>query len=129
MLRLTKFVAVLLLALWLPATLHCRLEGLGLDALFSCADDAAKTTGSGCTDDGCQSLEDGQFALGKTRIDPAVLPLLACAGVPCFLRDAPLKTAPEIVVDSAEDMAPWQRTWQFARRAALPARAPDSQLT
>ena len=127
--RLSKLVALLLVALWLPATLHCRLEGLGLGAIFTCADDSAKTTGTGCTDDGCQSLEDGQFALGKTRIDPAVLLLLTCACVQCFLPVAPPEIAPEISAGSAEDTAPWQCTWQFARRAALPARAPDSQLT
>lgn len=129
MLRLTKFVAVLLVALWLPATLHCRLEGLGLGALFSCADDAAKTTSTGCTDDGCQSLEDGQFALSKTRIDPAVLPLLTCICVQCFLHVAPPEAAPEIFADRADDTPAWPRPWQFARRAALPARAPDLQLT
>jgi len=125
--RLTKFAALLLVALWLPATLHCQLEGLGLDAIFACADqpvDTAHTADGDCADDGCQTLEEGQFALSKSKIDPAILPVFACACVSCFIPVAPAAPAPEISAIGQEMMLPLQRTWQFARRAAPPARAP-----
>lgn len=127
--RLTKFAALLLVALWLPATLHCQLEGLGLDAIFACADqpaDTAHTDGDTCADDGCQTLEEGQFALSKSRIDPAILPVPACACGSCFIPVVPAVPASEISAIGQEMILPLQRTWQFARRAALPARAPDT---
>lgn len=128
MFRLTKLSALFLVALWLPATLHCQLEGLGLDALFACAGqpvDTAHTANGDCADDGCQTLEEGQFALSKSKIDPAILPVLACVCVACFQHLALPAPAPEIFAVRQDETLPLQRTWQFARRAALPARAPD----
>ena len=125
--RLCKLAALLLVALWLPATLHCQLEGLGLDAIFACADqpvDPAHSADGDCADDGCQTLEEGQFALSKSKIDPAILPVFACACVSCFMPVVPPSPAPEISAPRQDEMLPMQRTWQFARRAAPPARAP-----
>ncbi len=126
--RIVQLMSVVLLALWLPTTLHCRLESLGLDALFSCATQPIQTAhadGAECSDDLCQTLESGQFAIAKTKIDPAILPVLACACVSCFLPVAPAAPVPEISAPRQDELLPMQRTWQFARRAALPARAPD----
>ena len=125
--RLIKFAAVLLVALWLPATLHCQLEGLGLDAIFACADqpvDTAHTADGDCADDGCQTLEEGQFVLSKPKIDPAILPALACACVSCFLFVAPPAASREISASRQDEALPLQRTWQFLTRAAPPVRAP-----
>ncbi len=122
-----KLVTALLVALWLPATLHCQLEGLSLDAIFACADqpaDTAHPADGDCADDGCQALEEGQFALAKTKIDPAILPVLACGCVACFQHLALPTPAPEISASGQDEMLPLQRFWQFARRAAPPARAP-----
>lgn len=124
-----KLVALLLATLWLPATVHCQLEGLGLDALFACADqpaDTAHTDGDTCADDGCQTIESGQFAVTKSELDLSRLPALAWFCVARFQHLAPPAPDPEIFAVHQEQTLPWQRTWQFARRAALPARAPDS---
>jgi hypothetical protein len=70
--RANKLIALLLVALWLPATLHCQLESLGLEAIFACADHPAETahaSGDGCTDQGCLTIESGQFALTKSQLD------------------------------------------------------------
>jgi hypothetical protein len=122
---LVKLTALLLAALWLPATLHCQIETLGLEGFGACADHADDTTPADCTDDGCQVLESGQIVLCKTRIDFAPLPAPADASACCRLRLSPPALAPEISASRQEEMLPLQRTWQFARRAALPARAPD----
>jgi hypothetical protein len=124
-----KLAALLLATLWLPATLHCQLESLGLETLFACADqpaDIAHTGGDTCADDGCQSIEAGQFALTKSKLDLSLLPALVSTCTHCLLSAAPPAPAPEFFAVHQEKTLPLQRTWQFARRAALPARAPDT---
>lgn len=123
-----KLAALLLATLWLPATLHCQLEGLGLDALFACADQPAETAhtdGDTCANDGCQTIESGQYAITKSKPDLSLLPALACVCVACFQHLAPPAAAREFFAVHQEKTLPLQRTWQFVRRAALPARAPD----
>lgn len=125
--RLLKTVALLLATLWLPATVHCQLETLDVGSLFACADatdDAAHDEGATCLDDGCKTIEAGQVALAKSRIDAASLALLAGTIPFCsFEIPAPAAT-PEFVACRQDETLPLQRTWQFDRRAALPARAP-----
>ncbi|HEY0862512.1 MAG TPA: hypothetical protein VGD97_00265 [Lacunisphaera sp.] len=123
-----KLAALLLATLWLPATLHCQLESLGLDTLFACADqptETAHTNGDTCSDDGCQSIESGQFATSKVRLDVAALPAFAIAAQFCLFELPAPAPAAEIVAIDQDTTLPLQRTWQFDRRAALPARAPD----
>lgn len=122
-----KLAALFLATLWLPATLHCQLEHLGLETLFACADQPAATAhtdGDTCADDSCQTLEEGQFVLSKSKIDPAILPVPACSCVLCFIPVAPPVPAPEISAIGQEMILPLQRTWQFITRAAPFARAP-----
>ncbi len=124
--RLMKFAALLLAVLWQPATLHCKIEQLGLDVLFACpAESVAHTDGAACADDACVTLETGQFALANSRVDFSASPLLFTAAFFCILALAPPALAPEIAPVRQDVTLPLQRTWQFARRAALPARAPS----
>ncbi len=124
--RLLKLIAVLLATLWLPTTMHCQLETVGFDALFACAGagDAAHADGQDCTDDGCLTIESGQVTLSKSRLD-AVLPafLAGTDGFCVFEISAPIP-APEFFATGQNEALPLRRTWQFARRAAPPARAP-----
>jgi len=128
-LRLVKIVSVLLVSLWLPATMHCRLEALGFEGLFSCPESTSTATHhadeSDCDRDSCQSVESGQFTLAKSRVVPALLPLPVCVFVHCLLHVAPPESSCEISVVRQDETLPMQRTWHFVRRAALPARAPD----
>ena len=127
--RANKLIALLLVALWLPATLHCQLESLGLEAIFACADHPAETahaSGDGCTDQGCLTIESGQFALTKSQLDLSCPPALADGGLACLPALSPPVPAPEISAAGQDETLRLRRTWQFARRAALPARAPDT---
>ena len=132
MLRFAKLVSFLLVSLWLPATLHCQLESLGLGTVFSCPEQPAHTDHASekeCAYDGCQTVESGQFVFSKTRIVPPLLPSTICLLAHCLLHVSP----PAIVYESfalhQNETLPLHRTWQFVRRAALPARAPDSLNT
>jgi hypothetical protein len=125
--RLLKIAAFLLAALWLPTTVHCQLETIGLGALLACADqtgEASHDDASGCTDDGCQTVESGQIVVAKGRLDVALLPAIACAGHFCLFELRAPAPAAELIAVRQDETLPLQRTWQFDRRAALPARAP-----
>jgi hypothetical protein len=126
--RLLKCVALLLATLWLPATVHCQLENLGFDAFFGCADSgsaADHAAGGPCDDESCQTIETGQFTFDKSRIDAAAL-TFACLSPFCLFEIPAQSPAPEPAPLCQEETLPLLRTWQFDRRAALPARAPDS---
>jgi hypothetical protein len=131
--RLAKLASLLLIALWLPATLHCQLEVIGLDAFFACPEQSAHeehADQSACANDGCQLLESGQYAFSKSRIAPATLPApVACLFACCLLQAASAEPVSEILASRQTEPLQLQRTWQFVRRAALPARAPDSLNT
>ena len=129
MLRLIKLTALLLIAQWLPATLHCQLESAGFETLFACADQSTHTDCGDCTGDDCQILESGQIILSKSRFEMAALPVLTCVCVSCYQHLALPAPAPEIIALHQEETLVLQRSWQFVRRAALPARAPDRLTT
>jgi len=123
-----KLASLLLLALWLPATLHCSLEGVGLDALFACSEASAQAEHAdqnAAHTDGCQIIESGQFAVSQSRIISALLPAPAGVFVHCLLQIVPPERAAGTFACRQTEPPPLQRTWQFVRRAALPARAPD----
>jgi hypothetical protein len=125
---LSQLAAVFLVTLWLPATLHCRLEGLGLAGLFACSEQSAQSEhadDNSCADDGCQTIESGQFVVSKTQLTAALLPAPICLAVHCLLQVAPPVPAAATFACYQVEPLPLQRTWQFTRRAALPARAPD----
>lgn len=126
--RLLKITALLLATLWLPATVHCQLETLGFQAVFACADAADSSDharGAACGDESCQTIEAGQVALAKPRIDAPALTLASLIPFCLFEIPAPAP-APGFTPLAQEETLPLQRTWPFDRRAALPARAPDS---
>ena len=126
--RPLTLVALLLALLWLPATVHCQLENLGFDALFGCADGGAAddhAAGGPCADESCQTIETGQVALAKSRIDAGSMALAGLVPFCLFELPAPLPAA-EVMPLRQEETLPLRRTWQFDRRDAWPARAPDS---
>lgn len=125
--RVFSVVAAFLVALWLPATLHCELEHLGWETLFSCAESATdQAAQDDCSDDACQTIESGAFAFSKSEF--AILtaaPALACDCAVCVLTVVPPAPAPEISPIRQEETLPLQRTWQFALRTAAPPGAPS----
>lgn len=123
MFSLRRLVALALLAVWLPATLHCDIETAGLAGVFACCDDERSPAAANdhCDDDACKTVEDGAVktdALAKL-VHPAALIVIAllppAAEIPaCAVRPASTDAPPEL-----------GRSWQFSVRAAPPARAPD----
>lgn len=128
--RLSTLAALLLVALWLPATLHCQLEGAGLDEFFSCAshasaDDDNHAHPDGCTDSVCQTVESGEYSFTKQRITLAQPLASACLYHLCLLQLSAPTPARVCVSLTIDPVPPWQPSWHFVRRTALPARAPD----
>ena len=121
-----KIAAWMLVALWLPATLHCDFEAVGLDELFHCETEHHSGEGFPIADDSCDVVENGWIKLSSAQHSLSAPVLSACLlsfSAP-LLED--LLAAPEIefsdVVVAPIEIA---RTWQFVTRAALPARAPN----
>jgi hypothetical protein len=107
-----RLIALLLLALWLPATLHCDLETAGVQA----------ASDNHCTDDACHTLEASAltaFALTKL-VSSVTLSVVALLPTPLEL---PADSVRPERTDVPRELG---RRWQFSRRAAPPARAPNA---
>lgn len=126
---LIKFSAVLLLALWLPATQHCDLEAAGILHLGDHATHTAAACSHDCQNDACAAAEGAAYSklfASLTLPPPPAVVLYALAEITPLPRLIPgsefLRNGgpPEIRLLTC--------TWPFARRAALPARAPDAAI-
>lgn len=118
-------VAMVLLAIWMPATMCCALERAGVPFFDNCCADETSHDNSKapCTDKSCCLLDAGRYT---AQITPpiALLPLDALALVPWALVDTPQRPQPD---SYSSGLAPPELpvTWQFSFRAALPPRAPS----
>lgn len=123
-------LACLALALWLWGTQHCTLEAAGLlDFGASAAACESDATGH-CVADNCDSLENGAFRTADSSIELAP-PAATCADcLLCLALLAPPTEAPPFfaTTEPADCDLNWVPVWQFVRRAAPPARAPDATL-
>ena len=124
---LRRISAVLLIAIWLPAVLHCRIEGfLGLEC---CAEQGSHQSGKqkSCEGDICDALEAGVIKSSTDQITVAPAQVCLClicqAITPEFL---PLSES-SAFASFQETSAPPEiiQSWHFLSRTALPARAPD----
>lgn len=116
---------MLLVAIWLPATLHCQLESAGLSGASDCcvADEMAVPSDD-CAGDACATLEESLYKESSTLLKvaaPAACACFACGALalPAFLPEpalSPARHAPPLELRVA---------WQFVSRAAPPARAPS----
>jgi hypothetical protein len=123
---LRQIIATVLLALWLPATQHCDLEAAGITVLAH-GDHASSTCKDTCADDACHAIEGVSLIKDANSLRALPAPVTTLCG--CLLN---LLAPPELEENFAAFTAgePPQvrvlhRTWQFVRRTALPARAPD----
>jgi hypothetical protein len=117
-----RLIALALLALWLPATLHCDVEAAGFDDWFGCHEEAASTKDH-CTEDVCQALEGFAYKSDAALLKVSPPPPGFCSD--CLISLSP--PFPRLATDSVNTGTelPWSsRPWQFAHRAAPPARAP-----
>ncbi len=118
---LRRFIALAVLALWLPATLHCSLEAAGVDNIFRCLDDDHEVT-----NDTCDLIENGTI---KPALNTAVLaaPVLTFSLLSHLLPPPVLPLLPPAAGVTEAVAAPREirRTWHFVARAAPSPRAPS----
>src|SRR5688572_18874252 len=85
--RWRKIVSFLLLALWLPAVMHCQLEAAGV-LPETCGHEAAgRGETEPCADDGCSSIEEGVFKPSGGALKFSAAPLLTATGFTLFSAD------------------------------------------
>jgi hypothetical protein len=126
--RLSVF---LLLAGWFAATQLCALECLGAfakDTPSAAESGCCAGPGDVCSKDGCNAVENGSPTLVRD-LKIAAPQAVACACRICvkFVK-APEPVDESVVRLAFERSDPASPNWQFVQRAALPARAPSSQL-
>ena len=123
--RFGRFLLFALLALWLPATLHCKLEAAGVFEEH-CTDEGLPGTDAGCTDDACPTIEEGFYKDSAVKL---VVPSPAECHIPdcCALLLAADRFVTESALSPVRHAPPSELTvrWQFLTRAAPPARAPS----
>lgn len=119
-------VVVLLLALWVPVSLHCSLERLLPDQPWlqcCCADASDPSSPANCTQTPCGSVETGAFKAEEQMASPTP---------PAW--SLLLVRSPEQELEPTAGCRPgmagrppleWSRTWHFTRRAARQPRAPN----
>ena len=128
--RLFQSAALLLLALWLPATLHCDLEAAELWVEHAedhaAVSDSCCQAGLGCAHDGCDTLEGFAVKASDTFTRaPLPIPFVCC----CLICLPPAEPASLLAAVPLEyRVAPeldWVPIVHFARRAAPLSRAPS----
>lgn len=123
--RAARLAAWLLLAVWLPATLHCQLEaaGWGDSHQDSCCPEKTADTGPDCLGDACANIE------ASLHRDSAPELYLAAPATPCHLCCVALVRAARTgsILSPKRHAPPLELkvAWQFIERAAPPARAPS----
>jgi hypothetical protein len=120
-----RLAALLLLALWLPATLHCALAVISpFDSTGTCCTDEPASVGDDpCATDSCAVLESN---LVRPDGDELVVPTpVVVAGLWYLIEITPETViVPTVSPERAHCPPELARTWQFVARAALPPRAP-----
>ena len=127
MARFRQSLVCLMVAVWLPATLHCAMDRAGLfEAALACCEHEkpARSTNAGQCDERCADFE---RSINKASAEmpamgaPVLFALVDWVVVVVEVPAIPGAILPE-VTDSPPELA---RTWHFVARAALPARAPS----
>lgn len=115
-----RLFALLLIAVWLPATVHCSLEAAGFIAAH-CGDDCSLLDGN---DDGCDVVENGLYK-SSTPLVKASAPELVRLVFELVPRPDPEPTVTSVCSPgSVSEPQRLRCTWQFVERAAPPSRAP-----
>ena len=123
--KLTRIVALTVLALWGMAAMHCKLEAVpGMEFLKTCCFvDSSTPSPKDCESDGCGAVEDGNYRAEEQS---------ASAPQPVFFVALLARTIeallPEVQVYTCGVCLPppdLPKGWQFSYRTALPPRAPS----
>lgn len=127
---LRRIIALVLLALWLPATAHCALETVfdwtaDDHCVAACAHDQS-TSADHLASDVCATLEGGAI---KAQLDQVAAPAPSLSELACLAcLHASLVTAAEPLATPAwngDHPCHWVPTRHLAVRAVAPARAPN----
>lgn len=124
---LYRLVALCLAFAWVPATMCCSLEAAGWDVLCSNVD-CQKDSGQSAAD-GCDAVDAGlyQSSSPSVKIALTVATLCACA-TRLFAFERDFESRKAVCVAETTRTRDWIPVWQFERRAAAPAHAPDSLI-
>ncbi len=119
-------MALVLLALWMPVTLHCVLERLpGLHWLECCCAAASDAqTPSNCERQPCGSLEGGAVKIEQKVLSappPPLSPRLPALTLTAVLLPVPMVATGQFS-PAPPELAP---CWRFNCRTAWPPRAPS----
>lgn len=109
--------------LWLPASAHCQLETVPGFAFLRCSF-STQPSHSPCKDDGCCSVEKSQYQTTQLRVVISVLDSFPIHFEPLLNEAHSLPAEVSLGILTAPP-PPLLKTWHFASRAALPARAPS----
>ncbi len=123
--RFRNLLAIALVALWLPATLHCQLEAAGVDELFACEVDHCKSDAEPPRDT-CDVVESSWIKLNAPSVLLAAPSFCRC--IRCFLLqppELPMDALPGIN-EAVQAPAELTHSWHFLARTAPPARAPSA---
>jgi hypothetical protein len=125
--RFARCLILALVALWLPATMHCRLEAAELfEAHVGCSSEHhAKPIPDQCSDSLCPTVESSLFQsagndLKASAPDAHVCPLLFALCGLLYPEFAASSLSPERFPPPLD----LKVAWQFIQRAAPLARAP-----
>jgi hypothetical protein len=118
--------ALALVFLWIPATVHCKLEELPGLQFLSCCDhgESVPHQDDDCAVDACATVEGGIFKAANPKVDinaPGTVLVLDCSDFEVSDSD----TARFRVRQLSERSPDLPLTWQFTLRTALAPRAPS----
>jgi hypothetical protein len=114
--QLKAILTLVLLATWLPATAHCKIEQLPGFAFLECADECSPP--ADCDSDGC-AIEDASY---KAPDNGSIVPSLVCVSIVVVVAPSQEQA---FQVAKLPDPPELPQNWHFSRRAALPPRAPS----
>lgn len=119
MVRVFHLAAVVLLAVWLPATAHCELE-----SVLGWATEACDHHDSGPDAGEHGTVEDGDYRSTETGSIIVAPPVIALFWIHAITTALAPDDQPGICgwIERPYELA---RTWQFSARTALPGNAPS----
>ncbi len=123
--RFARMLVLLLVAAWLPVTLHCRLEAAGIyEAEDCCASEQPAEPAGDCKDDACPTVEEALYKEASQGLKVATPTLVECLFRLVTFSPAPSPVEPALSPERHAPPLELKVGWQFVTRAAPPARAP-----
>ncbi len=115
-----------MVAIWLPATNHCRLEQIPGLSFLACCDheDSAPHQDNDCETDNCAAVEEGLYKTEDCQITIRA-PVFDRSFISACLAEIPSQERQPVVNLLTTATRTLPTSWQFHFRAAAPPRAPS----